>query len=153
MSVVVVLLLIAIGGGVGGAGFGLLTYGGIIMPKTITHDITVGSEGATQKVPFKMFVPGVIGHVVIGALSAVIIYCVYAGSSIVLSWKTVTALTLYQFGIALLTGLSGSKAINDLIEKQQWAQLAPVLKQSDPSANPLPMQGSALRPFQAMQLM
>jgi hypothetical protein len=133
MNVVLALLIVALFAAVGGVGYGVLTYGGAILPKKEVQKVNVGPKDNQKEIEVSLWLPGIIGHGFVGLLSGLTIFCVYSAPSVVVTTNDSFNLTFYMLGSALLAGLGGSTAINELVEKRQWAKLAPVLENSDPS--------------------
>ena len=150
MNVVLALLVVALAATVGGIGYGVLTYGGAILPKQEVQKVKVGPKDNQKEVEVSLWMPGVIGHGFVGLLSGLIIFCVYSAPTIVVTTNSSFDLTFYMLGSALLAGLGGSTAINELVEKRQWAKLAPVLEKSDPAESATASGG---KPVEALRLL
>jgi hypothetical protein len=135
MSVVWTFVMITAAGMLGGLGYALMTYGGMVRPTAVKRNVKVGSGTNAKTIPVEMWAPGVIGEVFIGALSAVLVLCIFGFPTALFADKTV-ALTFYAFGTAMLAGLSGTAAISQLIEKKQWTVVASALAQRDPTTQP-----------------
>ena len=149
MNVAWILVIILLVSAIGGAANGILVYGGVIAPKTIKKTVDVGGKN----VEVKMWVPGVVGQTIIGAISGFLIYCIYSQPALIVGTGVPADLTLYQIAMSILAGLGGSIAINGLIEKKQWQSLAPVLKDKDPKTaqSTAELYAGGSRPFQVMQ--
>lgn len=151
MNVLLALGVVALAAALGGVGHGFQTYGGAVLPKTETKRVTVGPTGATKTVSVTLWLPGVVGQALFGALSGVVVFCVYTAPTKVVTLTGSYDLTFYAIGTALLAGLSGSVAVNDLIEKRQWSKLAPVLEERDPNTNPDVASGA--KPIETLRML
>jgi hypothetical protein len=150
MNVVLALVIVTLFAAIGGIGYGILTYGGAILPKKEVQRVKVGPKGNQKEIEVSMWLPGIIGHGFIGLLSGLTIFCVYSAPSVVVTTNDGFSLTFYMLGSALLAGLGGSTAINELIEKRQWAKLAPVLENSDPTESASATGG---KPVEALRML
>ena len=150
MNVILALFVVALFAALGGTGYGVLTYGGAILPKKEVQKVNVGPKGNQKEIEVSLWLPGIIGHAFVGLLSGVTIFCVYSAPSVVVTTNNGFNLTFYMLGSALLAGLGGSTAINQLVEKRQWAKLAPVLENSTPTPGS-PVAGG--KPVEALRML
>jgi len=150
MNVWQALLLVALFGGLGGLGYSLITFGGFIKPGPIKKNVEVGSGTNKTTHAMELWSPGVIGDCLIGALTAIAVFAVYVNPTAVIARSTTVELTMYGLGTILIAGLSGTAAIGQLVKNRQWAKLAPVLAQRDPTDKPAPV---ADTPVQTLKLL
>jgi hypothetical protein len=152
MDVYEAVALIAGAGALGGLVNGLITYDGILVPLGAEKkNVTVkDAHGDDVETTVKVWSLGFVGQLLIGVVAAVLVWCIYSQPELDLSNKDSyehVKMTMYQLGTALVAGLGGTKAIVDLVDKKQWASLAPVLQRTDPSASPV----TGARPVQVLQ--
>jgi hypothetical protein len=152
VNVVIALIVVAIVGAIGGIGHAVITYGGTIFPKKDVQTVKVGPANDQKDVEVTLWLPGVVGEAFIGLLSGLLVFCVYAAPTEVVAASTTVSLTFYSIGTILLAGLGGTAAINQLVEKNQWSKLAPVLEQSDPATRAIATTGGA-KPREVLKML
>jgi hypothetical protein len=151
MNVLMALGIVVLAAAIGGIGHGFLAYGGAVMPKFEPHTVKIGSIGSQKNVVVTMWIPGILGAALFGAITGLAIFCIYTAPTVFVNLGGTIDLTFYNIGTALIAGLGGTVAVNELIEKKQWAKLAPALQQSDPAKQTIIASGQ--RPIEALRML
>ncbi len=133
MSLLSVLIVVFIAGGIGGAVNALLSENGFILPKKLPVN---GANGAG------IWRPGYLGNIVIGAVAAVISWGLYGPfSTAYLFGSSPTpesvaqqfGLTLSAFVGAILVGVGGAKWLSDEVDKRLLKAAASEAAKKEPS--------------------
>lgn len=109
MNVLQALLIVALSGAVAGVAHGVILYGGVVLPGRLKDKKIPQGDGTSLSVT--LFVPGVFGHILIGAIGGVLVFC-YEHNELAFSTAAKYAPTLGDISFALVIGLTGSVGLN-----------------------------------------
>ena len=133
MNVILAAQLYMLMAGIGGLGNGLLNYGGFAVPRIVRSTIDVKLRDTTKRVQVKLLMPGVIGNVMIGWISGLVVFLWAQGDAPVTQNLATSPTGVHLLG-ALLAGLLGTAFLDFVLDHFQQK----TLERLEPEGEELP---------------